>query len=107
MASQETIYGLIVFAIGQGAGGATLEESAAAYLADRGYAWIVTAQPGRGAPQASWNVIGAGILDRCRAIGALSAALSGGAPIEAVHMESACLQIESESGTPWCPSAQT
>lgn len=107
MPSQETLYGEMLFAIGQGAGGASLEEGAAAYLEEHGYAWIVTPQPGRGTPQDSWSTIGSGILDRCREIGARAALLSGSGSISATHMESACLAVESESGTPWCPSAQT
>lgn len=107
MPSQDTIYTEMLFAIGQGAGGAALEEGAASYLEHHGYAWIVTSQPGRGTPQDSWSTIGGGILDRCREIGARAALLSGGGAISADHMESACLAVESESGTPWCPSAQT
>ncbi len=106
MPSQETIYGEMLFAIGQGAGGVSLDGGAASYLEDRGYAWIVTAQPGRGTPQDSWGVIGGGILDRCRAIGALAASLAGGGPITASEIEPACLSVEGGSGTPWCPSAQ-
>ena len=71
MPSQDTIYGEMLFAIGQGAGGASLDPTAAAYLEDHGYAWIVTSQPGRGAPQDSWTTISGGILDCCRSIGAL------------------------------------
>ncbi len=107
MPSQNTIYGEMLFAIGQGAGGASLDEGAAAYLENHGYAWIVTSQPVRGTPESSWGTIGGGILDRCREIGALAASLAGGGSISASVIESACLQVESESGTPWCPSAQT
>jgi hypothetical protein len=107
MPSQVTIYGEMLFAAGQGAGGASLDQAAAAYLENHGYAWIVTSQPGRGTPQNSWSTIGGGILDRCRDIGALAASLSGGGSISATHMESACLTVESESGTFWCPSLQT
>lgn len=107
MPSQDTIYGEMVFAIGQGAGGASLEEAAATYLENHGYAWIVTSQPGRGTPQDAWSTIGGDILDRCRDIGALAASLSSGGSISATTMESACLTVESESGTPYCPSAQT
>lgn len=107
MPSQDTIYGEMLFAIGQGAGGASLEEAAASYLENHGYAWIVTSQPGRGTPQDSWSTIGGGILDRCREIGALAASLAESRSISAADMESACLAVESGSGTPWCPSAQT
>jgi hypothetical protein len=107
MPSQNTIYGELVFAIGQGAGGAPLDEAAAAYLEDHGYAWIVTSQPGRGTPQNAWSTIGSDILDRCRDIGALAASLSGGGSISATNMESACLTVEGESATPYCPSVQT
>ena len=69
MPSQDTIYTEMLFAIGQGAGGAALEEGAASYLEHRGYAWIVTSQPGRGTPQDSWSTIGDGILDRCLIVG--------------------------------------
>ncbi len=107
MPSQETIYGEMLFAIGQGAGGASLDQAAAEYLEGHGYAWIVTSQPGRGTPQDSWGTIGSGILDSCRAIGALAASLAGSGSISASNMEDACLEVEGESGTPWCPSAQT
>ncbi|HXU33256.1 MAG TPA: hypothetical protein VN851_22030 [Thermoanaerobaculia bacterium] len=107
MPSQATIYGEMLFAIGQGAGGVSLEPAAAAYLENHGYAWIVTSQPGRGTPQDSWSTISGGILNCCRAIGAEAASLSGGDPISAANMESACLTAEAESGTPWCPSVQT
>lgn len=107
MPSQDTIYGEMLFAIGQGAGGASLEAGAASYLEIHGYAWIVTSQPGRGTPQDSWSTIGSGILDRCRDIGALAATLAGSGSISASNMESACLTVESESGTPWCPYVQT
>jgi hypothetical protein len=107
MPSQDTIFGEMLFAIGQGAGGASLEEGAAAYLVNHGYAWIVTSQPGRGTPQNSWGTISGGILDRCRDIGALAASLSGTGSISASNMESACLSVEGASDTPWCPYAQT
>ncbi len=107
MPSQGTIYAEMLFAVGQGAGGVSLDGGAASYLEDRGYAWIVTAQPGRGTPQDSWGVIGGDILDRCRAIGVLAASLAGVGSITASEIEFACLSVEGGSGSPWCPSVQS
>jgi hypothetical protein len=107
MPSQEIIYGEMLSAVCQGADGKLLDASAEAYLEGHAYAWIVTSQPGRGTPQDSWSTIGSDILDRCRAIGALAATLAGIGPITGTETEAACLEVEVESGTPWCPAVQT
>ncbi|HXU46043.1 MAG TPA: hypothetical protein VN783_10995 [Thermoanaerobaculia bacterium] len=107
MPSQLTIFSLMLFAAGQGAGEATLSDEAAAYLHDRYYAWIVTEQPGRGSPLTAWAVIGTEVLACAFAVGQTAAAASGGGEIGQTEIEDACIDVETESGTYYCPIAQT